>query len=357
MKTKYFLLTTLLSILLCTVSFSQEKDYKYFPAQLSFVYPIGTSGYQSMNYLYNFSINTFMGYNAGVDGFEAGGLINMNEDHMSGFQVSGIGNILNGDVNGMQVGGLFSLTKDLNGMQINGMLSKSDKVSGVQIAGILNLAQSSDVMISGIANINTGTSDGFQLAGIYNQSKTLKGFQLGLVNVVDTIDKGFSLGFINIAKNEFYTEWTVSTADYLNLGLSFKMGTKQFYNIYSIGYNFTEDPLWVAGLGFGHLSDINVHYAFQPEIVCYGYFPKDLDKHIRDTYVLHLKFGIVRNISDHLSVSFAPSIYGSLKSDRGKYDLYGYEQSPVESIYSYKPRYSNSKLELGYGFSLGLNFR
>jgi len=347
-------LVFIIFILSVELLFSQETKYEKFPAQLSFVYPIGTSGQRSVNYFYNFSLNVLTGSTGGIKGCEIGGLLNTNKSNMFGFQVGGIGNITNGNVEGMQVGGIFSLADSMSGFQVNGILSKSNEIRGVQISGIINLSKSANASISGIANINKGNLNGIQIAGIYNQTKELKGIQIGLINVVDTIKNGCFVGLVSIVKKGFYDEWTISAADYLNIGISYKAGAKSFYNIYSVGRNFIEDPLWVAGFGFGHIREINAKYSFQPELVCYTYFPLDF-KQIRETYSLHIKFGFVRNISKKLSISFAPSIYGDIKSKEGKYSIAGYKQSFIKPVYTYDK--DNSTLEIGFGFSLGINIK
>lgn len=356
MKPRKTLVVFIIFIISNGLLFSQETKYEKFPVQLSLVYPVGTSGQRSINYYYNFSLNVLTGSTGGISGCEIGGLINKNKSNILGFQVGGIGNITNGNVAGMQVGGLFSLADSMSGFQVNGILSKSNEVRGVQVSGIISISKSANAKISGIANINKGNLKGIQIAGIYNQTNKLNGIQIGLINVVDTIKSGISIGLINIVKNGFYDEWTISAADYQNIAVSYKAGTKSFYNIYSLGMNFIEEPLWVPGFGFGHIREINAKYSFQPELVCYTYLPLDF-KQIRETYIVHIKFGFVRNISKKLSISFAPSIYGALKSNEGEYDNYGYKQSPIKPIYEYETKNSNSKFEIGYGFSLGLNIK
>jgi len=326
MKTKITLLIVF-SIFCSGFSFSQDKELKNFPLQLSFVYPASTQGTKTVEYCYNFSLNALAGYTGAIKGCELGGLVNLNKAGMSGFQAGGIGNITGGNVNGMQAGGIFSIADTVNGIQI-----------------------------SGITNVSGGAMNGIQIGGIMNRAGELNGLQLGLLNISDTTARGVSIGLINYIRKGYYQELSVSAADYLNIGISYKAGLKRFYNIYTLGMNFMDETLWVAGLGFGHISEINKKYSFQPEIVCYGYFPLDFYK-TRDTYVTHIKLGIVREISPMFAITFAPSIYGALKSDRGEYDEYGYKVSPIKPFYSFTGKDSNSKFELGIGFSLALNIR
>ena len=348
----------LISALTCEFLCSQETTpYRHFPVQVSFVYPIGIHGTRSVSFTYNFSLNVLTGNTGNIDGCEIGGLLNTNQGNMSGVQIAGLGNMTKGNVNGLQIGGLYSLADSVEGLQLNGIFSKCGELDGLQISGILNLSTSSESSIAGIANINTGKQKGVQLAGIYNQTKVLNGVQIGLINITDTIEKGIPVGLVSIVRKGHYDEWSFIVADYLNLGISYKLGVKQLYTIYSVGMNLFEDQLWVAGLGIGHLHEVSPKFSIQPEIICYTYLPMDFQKPLRDTYVSHFKFGLVRNFNENLAFSFAPSIYMAWKSNRGMDDVYGYEQSPINPLFDVIPAFSNNRMEFGFGLSLALQFK
>jgi hypothetical protein len=356
MKLKKELLLITLAVasnILC----GQESDLKRFPLQFTFVYPLGTNGTRSVHYVYGFSLNALMGATGGIQGCEVAGILNINKSKISGLQVAGIGNFTNGNVQGLQVGGLINLANDLNGAQVGGIFNRAGHAGGLQVAGILNYATSSEASIGGLANINTGKQKGIQIAGIYNQAKDLDGVQVGLINITDTVNNGVSIGLINIVRKGLYDEWSFSFADYQNLGISYKLGTRQLYTIYSAGMNLINEQLWVFGLGLGHLQEWNPKYSFQPEIIGYVYFPMAFGRRIRDTYIAAFKFGFVRNINERIALSIAPSIYLSEKSNRGIFDEYGYEHSPIKPLFDVTPANSNSKLGFGFGLSLGLNLK
>lgn len=355
MKTKVSLFI-ILSFGIGGFLFCQESTTKNFPLQLSFVYPIGSHGQQSTDFSYNFSLNILTGKTGSIDGFELGGLLNTNIGFMYGLQIGGLGNITNGNVDGMQLSGLFSMADSLNGLQVSGLFSKCTEAEGMQISGILNTSGSSKSAIAGIANINSGNQTGIQIAGIYNQSAELNGVQIGLINKADTIARGVSIGLINLIKKGYYDEWTFTMADYLNLGISYKLGTKQLYTIYSAGMCLIHDPLWVAGLGLGQINEVSPKFSIQPEIICYTYFPMAFTRQLRDTYITHFKLGLVRKLNSHLALSFAPGIYLSIKSNRGIYDTYGYEQSPINPLFDVDRIYSNNRYGFGFGLSIGINF-
>jgi len=317
---------------------SQQVEQKEMPAQVSFVYPVGTTGSRSIEYQFNFSLNVLVGSSGGIDGFEVGGLLNVNKTNVRGVQTAGLGNISNGEVKGMQTGGLFNIASRMRGFQVAGILNKTESAKGLQVGGL--------------TNINTGTLSGVQIAGLFNQTKRLKGVQLGLINLVDTVESGISIGLVTIVKNGFYGEWQIAVADYMNVGLSYKIGTKYFYNIYTIGANLIEENLWIAGAGFGHTIETDSKYIFQPELVYYVYFPENF-KHIRYASSSHLKLGIVRELTKKMALSLSPSIYVSVEEKEN--GIYGYEQSSNEPIIEHEQ--PNHREEIGLGLSLGFSFR
>jgi hypothetical protein len=337
--------------------FCQESEYKSFPFQVSFVYPIGIHGTRSVQYNYDFSFNILTGNTGSIDGFEIAGILNTNQSNMSGCQIGGIGNITHGNIDGLQMGGIFSLADNLDGLQLNGIYSRCTESKGLQISGILNTSTSAKSSIAGIVNINEGKQQGIQIAGIYNQTKELDGVQIGLINMADTISNGISIGLINLIKKGYYDEWTFSVADYLNLGISYKMGLKRFYTIYTLGMNLIEDQLWVAGLGLGHIHDVSTKFSIQPEIICYNYYPMNFARRIRDTWISHFKLGFVSNLNQNLAFSIGPSIYLSWKSNRGIYDNYGYEQSLMNELFDVDRPYSNTRLGFGFGLSVGIIYK
>ncbi len=363
--------------------FGQEKTRKELPAQISFVYPLGTSGKNSIYHHYNFSLNMLLGSVGSIEGCEVGGLINSNRSYVKGFQMAGLGNITKGDVkgmqaaglmnisnnmegfqagglfnaanakvNGMQVGGLFNSSKDIEGYQTSGLFNSAENATGLQTAGIFNTSNSvNGVQIGGILNINSEDLKGVQIAGIYNQTKKLNGFQLGLINIIDTVESGISVGLITIIRKGYYDELEISVSDYNNIAFAYKGGLKSFYNIVSVSYNFIEDELLGIGFGFGLIKEIDSKHSFQPELIWNTYLPTDF-KNIRTTHIINLKFGMVRNINKKLALSFSPGIYVGFKNLKdGKY---GYTQSPIKPVYWHNGE--KSRTELGVGFSLGLSF-
>jgi len=375
-----------------------EEDLSTFPMQMSVVYPMSVMGEKTVNYRYNFSLNMFSGKVGAVNGVEVGGFFNQAVQNVKGAQIAGlvnktsdlkgaqIGGLANfsNTVNGLQVGGIVNITQRMRGAQIGGIANITDYKSGIQVAGIANICKEANdsqisgivsmsesvtgAQISGIANI-TEKCTGFQcagianisneisgasIAGICNRTGTLRGFQLGLVNVIDSIEKGFSIALINIVKTDFYQEWQLSSADYLNVAFSYKMGWRKLYTIFAAGANFYDVKLWAIGVGVGYRKNINYRFDFQPEIVNYQYYPVDF-KNFLFTSSTHLKFGFVLNINQKLGITAAPSIY-SLNSDL-KEGKQAYKISPVKEVFSISDKNNNYLYKFGVGFNFGVIIR
>jgi hypothetical protein len=311
-----------------------------------------------------------------VNGIQLGGLGNITGEG-AGIQFGGIGNISE-SVNGIQLGGLVNINKRMHGLQFAGITNLCEDNKGIQLAGITNVTggsrgfqlagavnvtgESSGIQLAGITNV-TGESTGFQFAGavnvnnkvsgasfggLFNRTGALHGFQFGIVNVIDSVESGVSLAIINIVKKGFHREWSLTFADYLNVGLSYKMGTQKLYTILSVGANFMEDKLWATGIGFGNRTPLGRRIDFQPEIVTYNYYPDDF-KNTPPTWSTHLKFGFVYKLNEKLGIVVAPGIYQLYREWKGGQTC---KISPVKELYS---KEKDNKLHtIGMGISVGL---
>lgn len=321
---------------------AQDISYEKRPAQISLVYPIGTSGKNSVHQEFAFSVNLLAGATGQVKGFEMAGLGNINKRNSKGFQMAGIWNITQANFTGARLAGLFNITRQKSvGFQAAGLFNHSkDSVNGISIAGLFN-------------NVS-GKTSGVQVAGLFNKTKILRGIQLSVLNVADTVEGGMSIGLINIVKKGGHSEWELSFSDYQNIGISFKHGTRVFYNIYNIGFNVNADKLWSAGFGFGHLQKISSRFNFQPEAIVNTYFPSDFKEYKR-TLSYRLKLGVSYNLSDNISVSAAPSIYYSDKEKGDKEGSYGHKFTSVKPLT--ESSNAENKSEIGLGFLVSVILR
>ena len=107
MKKIYILIT---AVILGFGSFASEGDsLKTRPGQITFFYPLGTSGVDAINYSNNVSFNILCGMNGGLNGVEFGGLVNTNLGSVNGAQFAGIANINTKEANGIFFGGIRTL--------------------------------------------------------------------------------------------------------------------------------------------------------------------------------------------------------------------------------------------------------
>jgi len=269
-----------ITILLCSNLLAQDNILKKSPGQISFVYPIGTSGLESKNTQYNFSLNALIGAVGGIKGCEVGGIANLSKGNITGLQVGGIintskkatgaqiggianiskqtqgiqvagilnlctgqssgiqtggiGNLTKQDVIGLQIGGIFNTSKNIKGLQVGGIINTSKQTQGLQVAGILNLCsgQFSGIQTGGIGNLTKQDATGIQVGGIFNTSKKIQGLQVGGILNLSTEAKGVQIaGIVNKTKklNGFQLS-LINIADTVESGISLGL-----INIYKKG--------------------------------------------------------------------------------------------------------------------------
>lgn len=298
---------------------------------VSIVQTVGTDGKESKNNDYNFSLNLFSGTVRSIKGAEIGTFYNQNNGDMTGVQSSGILNVTKGNVVGYQNAGITNVSGNVTGIQHAGISNHAKDFIGWQTAGIVNTAHN---MV------------GIQTSGILNKAKTLKGVQVGLINIADSVEKGGGIGLLNFYKKGGYREFEVSLADYQNIGLNFKTGTKQIYSILSVGYNFTPKSLLVSGFGLGTLRSVKDNWFIKPEIVMYNYVEDDF--RFRSTSnSTHLKIGFMRKVNN-IGFTLTPSIYYANIPENMEGNL--------TEISKLKPFVQNKHGRFGFGVSLGIAF-
>jgi len=237
----------LLSILILLVSINLEAQVndslKTRKAQVTFAYPIGSSGTSSTEYLNNFSFNILYGLNGGVNGFEMGSLLNYNKGQVKGFQLSGVSNINIGYSEGFILSGVSNICMD--------------STSGVLISGVVNYSkQKAKGFQLSTTNIAVNQINGFQL-GVFNYAKKLKGVQFGIFNYLDDGEEGLPIGIFSIVKNGHY-ELELTGGEVIYSNLNYKMGVERFYTIFKAGYSsYKNSPVYSFGLGFGRNISIS----------------------------------------------------------------------------------------------------
>jgi len=298
-----------LAVILHATGKAQESDKQQMqasPFQMTFIPPLSTNGIKNSRMINKVSINLLIGNSGGIDGFEAGTLINSVNQDVSGFQLSGFGNIVGGSSQGCQLSGFMNINgsstsvfqgtgfinitgSDMKGAQIAGfsnltggttcgfqgagLFNITQSVTGAQAAGFCNIAGETGrgAQISGFINIartgftnaqlagfiNIGPAiDGIQVSGFLNKAGHVKGVQAaGFLNICDSLE-GVPVGFINVVKKNGYRriEFSVSEVKYANI--SYKMGVRRLYNIYSFGKPHGPGSRWMYGFGLGSEMDL-----------------------------------------------------------------------------------------------------
>ena len=120
-----------------------EKEYIYLPLALSIVPQISPVEYEP-NEVPHLSFNLLAGYYAKLDGFELGGLANLETEEVYGVQLAGLTNVVGGKVKGFQAAAGLNLARtDLKGLQVAlGANIVGGNVEGFQGAYGFNLAGS-----------------------------------------------------------------------------------------------------------------------------------------------------------------------------------------------------------------------
>jgi hypothetical protein len=328
------------------------------PIQFSFTPGLGTHGKMSGQVTNKFSFNLLGGYSAGVDGFELGGLFNIDKKDVQYAQIAGIFNIVSGDVKGVQIGGITNTVgKSVSGVQISGIASQvSDSVEGVvisgiagyvggcmkgvQISGIANLIANRDsarrksdtipeamhgaqvagiinvvnghsrgVQLAGIANLNRGDIHGAQASGIMNSARRVEGSQISLINFADTVT-GYCFGIINIVKHGYHV-LSISSNETFNFNAVFKAGNRKLYSI--LGGSFQENgnrEIYGVKYGFGREFPLSKRLAIAADLTGQNIYPSSREENlIFIRFEPNLKVTLLRKLSLFAgpSVSFCPA--------------------------------------------------
>jgi hypothetical protein len=141
-------------------------------AQISFLPFLGSNHLLSGATENRLSLNVLAGYSGSIDGFEAGGVLNIVRTNVKGVQVAGTANIVGGNTRGVQLSGLFNTNLgSVTGLQASGISNLvGNTITGVQAAGLSNWlrGEMKGVQLAGLTNMTTQNVDGVQLAGLGN---------------------------------------------------------------------------------------------------------------------------------------------------------------------------------------------
>lgn len=272
-------------------SLNLKKFFAERPFQVSITPGLSTHGRLSGQVINNVSFNVFGGYTGGVNGFELGGLFNLDKKDVQYVQIGGLLNVVGGNVRGVEIGGIH-----------NTVLGS---VTGLQIGGVSNFAmkKASGVQVSGVANVSHGEMDGVQISGVFNYAKRLRGLQVGLINIADT-SAGYSIGLVNIILKGYH-QLSLSSNEITNVNVAFKTGNRKLYSILQAGVNVREnEKVYSFGYGLGSDWPLTNWLYINPELSAnYLYLGAFDYVNILSKANLHLNF----RVSKYLSVFAGPT--------------------------------------------------
>jgi len=379
----------LFSFGLRTLAQEEVQETKTRPFQMTFVTPLGTNGLDAWNVTNKFSINLYAGYNGGLDGVELSGFGGMLKNDMIGTQISGFGNIVMGTGKGFQAAGFFNYTHQyFSGAQTAGFSNvvidsakawqfsgfgnvTTGKLDGGQIAGFANYSKGNTVgQASGFANVNNGSLKGFQvagfsnvntdslkgvqIAGFANYTKKLHGVQIAPFNYVDSLESGIPIGILSFVKNG-YRAYEIGTSETLYGIASFKTGTKQFYNILSVGASYKNDKvLWGWGYGIGTMMPIKEDWNLAIELLSYHinedeWFTKALNLNNK------LQITASKKVSENIEV-FGGASWNVNVSELEDYDGNAFNSSITPYDVFDKTYNNETNVKMYPGFTAGIRF-
>ncbi len=357
-----------------------EKEKINQPFQVTFFTPLGTNGVNSTRFANIFSLNIIAGVNGGVDGFELGGIVNIDEGYVKGVQVSGFGNIVSGPVDAVQIAGFGNINSGyteglqgagfvnivgdsakafqiagfgnvsagLEGAQVSGFGNLSEKVVGFQGTGFMNIAKETNgAQAAGFMNIAEDL-DGVQIAGFLNVANKVKGLQLaGFINICDSID-GIPIAPISIVRKGGYRRFEFWGNETFFLNTSFKIGIKDFYTVFTLGHKpgFSEFQ-WGFGFGAGKTIQTGEKNSLDLEAHVYNVYT-DLWRSWEYNQLNQLRVSFNYQIAEHFSI-FAGPTFNILISE------YADSAEKISPSWSWKISRRN-KVRGWFGFNLGFRF-
>lgn len=173
------------------------------PFHWGLVYPLSNHGTEAGRYVNRLSLHLLVGYSAGLEGFEASGIGNIENDYVQGAQFSGYFNVVKHGVRGFQGSGFFNFAGDsLSGVQAGGFANFTRRhVHGAQLGGFGNVAGSMrGWQVAGFGNLAESVS-GAQLSGFGGIASHVQGAQLsGFGSLASTVNGAQISGFGSLAK-------------------------------------------------------------------------------------------------------------------------------------------------------------
>ena len=297
-----------------------EKQYTYLPLAFSIVPPMSSVEYEP-NKVPHLSFNLLAGYYAKLDGFELGGLANLETEEVHGVQFAGLTNVVGGNVTGFQgAAGLNLARTDLKGLQVTlganivgghvkgfqaayGFNLAGSNLDGIQVSRTANIADGyvegvqasygfniargdlKGLQVARSANITGGSIRGFQGAFGLNLGNDIYGLQLSALNIARGRVGGTQIGVVNIARKMTGFQVGIVNVSGSNTGnsiglfsfakskplhprfwasdtengnIGLRFGNRSSYNLLIVSAQQNSDPMrWSYGIGVGGHTPLN----------------------------------------------------------------------------------------------------
>jgi len=316
------------------------------------------------------------------DGFQGAGFVNVTGADLYGAQVVGFVNVAGTDVQGFQGAGFVNVAgKKTTGAQVAGFVNVTgDTLQGFQGAGLVNVAAKGNkaVQAAGFGNVvgydhthfqgagffNVADEiEGAQIAGFVNVAGKVKGVQLaGFLNICDSID-GVPLALINVVKQNGYRKFNFNVSEIQYANLSYKMGVKHFYTIYSFGKPFGPGSRWMFGGGFGGEIDLSENMMLNIE----GTVNQELwIANSATPYFLHidrlnlynsLKVLFGWNVDDKVDLHIGPTFNVSVAYSNPDFGVLSWNEIPNYSFYNRtNNNYEQTNVQMWVGIEGSISF-
>jgi hypothetical protein len=386
---------------------SDTDDYERRPFHIGIIYPISSNGTAAGKYVNKTSLHLLAGYSAGLEGFEASGFGNIENDFVNGAQFAGFFNIVKNEVHGAQFAGFTNLTAGyVKGAQFAGYVNvvadsveagqfagfvnvNTGKTKGVQAAGFVNEVTNDihaaqlagfvnyahnvkGVQLAGFVNLAMGDVNGFQGSGFVNVAQNVKGVQLSIINIADSID-GVPIGLLSIVRKNGYRRVEVWSSETLQANVAFKTGVEKFYNIFAFGMQYAgEEFRWGGGYGIG--TNFYSGKVFSMNLDLLSFYIQEEDEKYRTENIInndgetltiydsdvnllnYLRLGLNFQLANHLSIFVAPT-FNVMVSEVKNIETgeIGSNLPPSWTVYD-KTFDNRTNVKMWPGFNAGLRF-
>ncbi|MGE0077724.1 MAG: hypothetical protein AB7S48_07690 [Bacteroidales bacterium] len=290
-------------------------------------------------------------------GFQGTGFVNVVKGNFKGVQLAGFTNVVTDSIDGFQGSGFANYSKSNTRGQLSGFANFNfSDTKGPQICGFsnINTGDLNGAQISGFANVNTKSLKGAQISGFFNYTKVLKGLQLGAFNYVDSLEKGVAVGLLSFVRNGYHT-FEISGNESMYGVLSYRTGTRSFYNILAVGASVRNEKIyWGFGYGVGTIVPVKGRVDLNFEAICFHINEDEWDS---DQLNLHNRINALVSIrlTNNLTVFGGPSwnvLVSDITDDNGNIIKSDYAPWHVFN----KTYNDKTNVKMYPGFSAGIRF-